>query len=72
MCVPVEGAECGLQEVPKKVDLAFDKWLKGDSNRKKSGIPRFKTKRQYKTFTYPQFKQPHFFSRKLRCLKLGT
>ena len=27
-----------LQEVPKKVELAFDRWLKGDSNGKKSGF----------------------------------
>ena len=72
VCVPVEGAECGLQEVPKKVDLAFDKWLKGDSNRKKSGIPRFKTKRQYKTFTYPQFKQHHFVCNEIMLSKIGN
>jgi putative transposase len=45
-----------LQEVPKKVELAFDRWLKGDVNGKKSGRPRFKGKGQYKTFTYSQFK----------------
>ncbi|MBW4612553.1 MAG: helix-turn-helix domain-containing protein [Desmonostoc vinosum HA7617-LM4] len=33
-----------LQEVPKKVELAFDRWLKGDVNGKKSGKPRFKGK----------------------------
>jgi len=41
-----------LQEFPKKVDLAFDKWLKGDSHRKKLGRPRFITTRHYNTFTY--------------------
>ncbi|MEO0840452.1 MAG: transposase [Cyanobacteria bacterium J06643_5] len=46
-----------LQEVPKKVEIAFDRWLKGDCNGKKSGRPRFKGAGQYKTFTYPQFKQ---------------
>jgi putative transposase len=30
-----------LQEVPKKVEIAFDRWLKGDTNGKKSGRPRF-------------------------------
>ena len=30
-----------LQEVPKKVEIAFDRWLKGDGNGKKSGRPRF-------------------------------
>ncbi|MFN6515195.1 MAG: RNA-guided endonuclease InsQ/TnpB family protein [Nostoc sp. CreGUA01] len=49
-----------LQEVPKKVEIAFDRWLKGDSNGRKCGKPRFKGKGQYKTFTYPQFKKEHF------------
>ncbi|MEH1796707.1 MULTISPECIES: RNA-guided endonuclease InsQ/TnpB family protein [unclassified Nostoc] len=49
-----------LQEVPKKVEIAFDRWLKGDANGKRSGKPRFKGKGQYKTFTYPQFKKEHF------------
>lgn len=30
-----------LQEVSKRVDLAFERWLKGDCNGKKSGKPRF-------------------------------
>ncbi|BAZ67563.1 IS605 family transposase OrfB [Fischerella sp. NIES-4106] len=49
-----------LQEVPKKVELAFDRWLNGDINGKKSGRPRFKGRGQYKTFTYTQFKRHHF------------
>jgi putative transposase len=61
-----------LQEVPKKFDLAFDKWLKGNSNRKKSGRPRFKTNRQYKTFTYPQFKQHHFVCNEITLSKIGN
>ncbi|WP_442949062.1 RNA-guided endonuclease InsQ/TnpB family protein [Nostoc sp.] len=61
-----------LQEVPKKVELAFDKWLKGDINRKKSGKPRFKGKGQYKTFTYPQFKKEHFQKDKITLSKIGT
>ena len=54
-----------LQEVPKRVEIAFDKWLAGDSNGKKSGRPRFKAIGQYKTFTYPQFKQDHFSGNKI-------
>jgi putative transposase len=61
-----------LQEVPKKFDLAFDKWLKGNYNRKKSGRPRFKTNRQYKTFTYPQFKQHHFVCKEITLSKIGN
>ena len=61
-----------LQEVAKKVELAFDKWLKGDCNGKKSGKPRFKGKGQYKTFTYPQFKKEHFQNDKITLSKIGT
>ncbi len=60
-----------LQEVPKKVEIAFDRWLKGDSNGKKSGRPRFKGAGQYKTFTYPQFKQHHFANNKITLSKIG-
>ncbi len=38
-----------LQEVPKRVELAFDRWLKADSSGKRLGKPRFKGKGQYKT-----------------------
>ena len=60
-----------LQEVPKKVELAFDRWLKGDSKGKKSGRPRFKGVGQYKTFTFPQFKQHHFVNNKITLSKIG-
>ena len=60
-----------LQEVPKKVEIAFDRWLKGDSNGQKSGRPRFKGAGQYKTFTYPQFKQHHFVGDKIKLSKIG-
>ncbi|MCJ8282192.1 MAG: transposase [Rivularia sp. ALOHA_DT_140] len=60
-----------LQEVPKKVEIAFDKWLKGDCNGKKSGRPRFKGVGQYKTFAYPQFKQHHFVGNKITLSKIG-
>ncbi|NEO77117.1 transposase [Moorena sp. SIO4G3] len=42
-----------LQDCVKKVDLAFKRFLKGDSNGKKSGRPRFKSKNRYKSFTFP-------------------
>jgi putative transposase len=60
-----------LQEVPKRVEIAFDKWLAGDSNGKKSGRPRFKAVGQYKTFTYPQFKQHHFVGNVITLSKIG-
>ena len=60
-----------LQEVPKKVEIAFDRWLKGDCNGKKSGRPRFKGAGRYKTFTYPQFKQHHFTDNRITLSKIG-
>ncbi|MCC5600411.1 RNA-guided endonuclease InsQ/TnpB family protein [Nostoc favosum] len=60
-----------LQEIPKKVELTFDRWLKGDVNGKKSGRPRFKGKGQYKTFTYSQFKRHHFAASKITLSKIG-
>ena len=60
-----------LQEIPKKVEIAFDRWLKGDCNAKKSGRPRFKGVGQYKTFTYPQFKRHHFVGDKITLSKIG-
>ncbi|MBC6432638.1 IS200/IS605 family element transposase accessory protein TnpB [Nostoc sp. HG1] len=60
-----------LQEVPKKVEIAFDRWLHGDANGKRSGKPRFKGKGQYKTFTYPQFKKEHFQKEKITLSKIG-
>jgi len=36
--------------------VTFDRFLKGDSNGKRSGRPRFKSRERYRTFTYPQVK----------------
>lgn len=60
-----------LQEIPKKVELAFDRWWQGDVNGKKSGRPRFKGKWQYKTFTYSQFKSHHFVNNRITLSKIG-
>ena len=61
-----------LQEVPKRVEKAFDRWLKGDANGKKSGRPRFKGEGQYKTFTYQQFKQYYFSNDVIKLSKIGN
>ncbi|WP_242541292.1 RNA-guided endonuclease InsQ/TnpB family protein [Phormidium pseudopriestleyi] len=45
-----------LQDVVKRVKVTFDRFLKGDSNGKRSGKPRFKQRSRYRTFTYPQMK----------------
>ena len=60
-----------LQEVPRRVEIAFDRWLKGDCNGKKSGRPRFKGIGQYKTFTYKQFKQHNFIGNSLKKFAIG-
>ena len=46
-----------LQDAVKRVKLTFDRFLKGDSNGKRSGRPRFKCLNRYRTFTYPQIKE---------------
>ncbi len=45
-----------LQDIVKRVKVTFDRFLKGDSNGKRSGRPRFKARERYRTFTYPQIK----------------
>ena len=60
-----------LQEVPRRVEIAFDRWLKGDCNGKKSGRPRFKGIGQYKTFTYKQFRQHNFVGNSLEKFAIG-
>ncbi|AOW99720.1 transposase [Moorena producens PAL-8-15-08-1] len=48
-----------LQDCVKRVDLAFKRFIKGDSNGKKSGRPRFKGKNRYNSFTFPSlYKNP--------------
>ncbi len=61
-----------LQEVPKRIELAFERCLQGDCNGKKSGRPRFKAKGRYRTFTYPQFKQHHFGVGQRRYVTMWT
>jgi putative transposase len=43
-----------LQDVVKRVKVTFDRFLKGDTNGKRSGRPRFKARNRYRTFTYPR------------------
>ncbi|NMG11951.1 transposase, partial [Brasilonema sp. UFV-L1] len=38
-----------LQDVSKRVDLAFKRFIRGDSNGKRSGRPRFKNSARYRT-----------------------
>jgi len=46
-----------LQDVVKRAKVTFDRFLKGDINGKRSGLPRFKQRNRYRTFLYPQIKE---------------
>ena len=39
------------------VKVSFDRFIKGDSNGRRSGRPRFKQRSRYRTFLYPQIKE---------------
>lgn len=41
-----------LQDVCKRVDKAFDRYMAGDQNGKRSGKPRFKNEAQYRTMVF--------------------
>jgi putative transposase len=60
-----------LQDVAKRVDKTFERFIKGDCNGKRSGRPRFKGEGQYKTFTYPQVKDDCLQGNQITLPKLG-
>ncbi|NJM71015.1 MAG: transposase [Scytonema sp. RU_4_4] len=60
-----------LQDVVKRVKVTFDRFLKGDSNGKRSGRPRFKPRDRYRTFTYPQMKDGCLQSNLINLPMLG-
>jgi putative transposase len=60
-----------LQDAVKRVQLVFDRFLKGDFKGKKSGKPRFKNQSRYRTFTYPQAKDDWIQDNKIKFPKLG-
>jgi putative transposase len=61
-----------LQDVAKRVNLAFERFLKGDCNGKKNGRPRFKARDRYRTFTYPAIKDDCIQNNKIILPKLGA
>jgi putative transposase len=61
-----------LQDVVKRVNLAFERFLKGDCNGKRSGRPRFKPRDRYRTFTYPAIKNDCIQGNKITLPKLGV
>lgn len=60
-----------LQDMVKRVDLAFSRFIKGDSNGKKSGQPRFKGKNRYRTFAYQRVKSDCIQGNRIELPKLG-
>jgi len=60
-----------LQDVVKRVKVTFDRFLKGDSNGKRSGRPRFKPRSRYRTFTYPQVKDGCLQNNLINLPRLG-
>lgn len=60
-----------LQDAVKRVKLAFDRFIKGDCNSRRSGKPRFKNKNRYRTFCYPQAKNDWIQGNKIKLPKLG-
>ncbi|NEO16005.1 MULTISPECIES: transposase [unclassified Moorena] len=60
-----------LQDVVKRVKLAFDRFIKGDSNGRRSGRPRFKKWHRYRTFTYPQMKEGCLEGNLINLPKIG-
>lgn len=61
-----------LQEMVKRVDLAFQRFTKGDANGKRSGRPRFKKQGRYRTFTFLQMKDDCIGNGKIVFPKLGA
>ena len=60
-----------LQEMVKRVDLAFKRFIQGDSNGKRSGKPRFKGKNRYRTFAYQRVKPECIQGNRITLPKLG-
>jgi putative transposase len=60
-----------LQDMVKRVDLAFARFIKGDSNGKRSGKPRFKGKNRYRTFAYQRVKPDCIDKNRIELPKLG-
>ena len=61
-----------LQDCVKRVKLAFEKYIKGDCNGKRSGRPRYKNKNRYRTFTFPSIPDKNLVGNTIKLPKLGV
>ncbi|MBW4422448.1 MAG: transposase [Myxacorys californica WJT36-NPBG1] len=61
-----------LQDVIARVEKAFDRWLSGDSNGKRSGKPRFKGQGRFRSIAFPDpIKPEHIDGRFIQLPKIG-
>jgi putative transposase len=60
-----------LQDCINRVKLAFERFIKGDSNGKRSGRPRFKGKNRYHSFTYTQVDNSDIQGNRINLPKIG-
>jgi putative transposase len=61
-----------LQDVIARVEKAFERWLSGDSNGKRSGKPRFKGQGRFRSITFPDpIKPEHIQGRFIQLPKIG-
>ncbi|WP_315787943.1 transposase [Fischerella sp. JS2] len=61
-----------LQDVIARVEKTFERWLKGDTNGKKSGRPRFKGKGRYRSLSFPDpIKPEHIQDKFIQLPKIG-
>ncbi len=60
-----------LQDCVTRVKLAFDRFIKGDCNGKRSGKPRFKGKNRYHSFTYTQVGNEDLQGNRINLSKIG-
>ncbi len=61
-----------LQDCVKRVKLAFDRFLSGDSKGSRSGRPRLKNRARYRTLTYPTVPDKNLMGSKIKLPKLGV
>jgi putative transposase len=62
-----------LQDVIKRVEKAFDRWIKGDKKGKRSGRPRFKGQGRYKSIAFPDPVKPeHIDANLIQLPKIGV
>ena len=61
-----------LQDMVKRVDLGFARFIQGDKNGKRSGRPRFKGKHRYRTMAFPQLKADCIIGNRITLPKLGA